>query len=369
MKIEYLMKEKEKAEKRILILEKMIEDSSRELYLANQQLKNALDFNTTVFTTLDDCVFVTDEENKIVFCNKSSEKKLKIKADDYLPPYLIYNREQPQDNFFLFHQHFKVRTQSLIKENENLMMYVFHDITKETLLENELKSQNASMIYQSKLASIGEMASSIAHEINNPLAKIDGQVRRLYDFVQENVSQDEILDLIFKIKKNIMVANHITSGLKKVSRSTDNDVLKSINLKTFFEEFKDYNQIRFIEKDIVISYPQFDDDLFVEAKETNLMQIVSNLINNAIDVVENLDDPWIKIKCEVFDHHKIMIRVIDAGKGIPKENHEKLFDPFFTTKKTGTGIGLNISYKLSVEMNAALEYELFNGNTSFVLKF
>jgi C4-dicarboxylate-specific signal transduction histidine kinase len=106
----------------------------------------------------------------------------------------------------------------------------------------------------------------------------------------------------------------------------------------------------------------------VEGHNIQLIQVVLNLLSNAVDAVENLDQKWIDIKTEV-QAGQIYLRVVDSGTGIPDAVVQKLMDLFFSTKEGGkeTGLGLSISKKIIEDHNGRLEYELHNGNTSFVV--
>lgn len=245
---------------------------------------------------------------------------------------------------------------------------MIEDKTREIYQNNELlKEQQAKLMFNAKLASIGEMATSIAHEINNPIGIIEGQLRRLKYHI-ELEEHDKVNPLIGKIENNTHRVIKIIKGLRQLSKSSETESLKTISLKTFFEEFKDYNHVKTIDSNINVYYPDFKEDILILAKETSLAQIITNLINNSLDAIANSENPWIKIKLDCKED-LCQIKVTDSGDGIEKINIPKLFDPFFTTKEfdKGTGIGLNICKKLSKELEGDLIYQEDEGHTSFTL--
>jgi two-component system NtrC family sensor kinase len=241
--------------------------------------------------------------------------------------------------------------------------------------EEQLADQQVKLMFNAKLASIGEMASSIAHEVNNPICIIEGQLRRLEKHVEKGEKEQQ-LDLIGKIKKNTRRVIKIIHGLKHLSKISEKEDMKIINLNLFLKEFEEYNHVKVIDSNVDIKYPILpENEVWIHGKETALAQILTNLVNNSLDALDALDGVtgekafWIEVKLEISPG-KVKLRVVDSGAGIDEKLVIKLFDPFFTTKshEKGSGVGLNICKKLSHEIEGELSYELFNGHTSFLLE-
>lgn len=256
-----------------------------------------------------------------------------------------------------------------LNQKISILEKMIEDKTRENFNNQEkLKEQQAQIMFNAKLASIGEMASSIAHEVNNPVGIIEGQLRRLRHHI-ENGNLEKQLNLVEKIENNTERVIKIVNGLRQLSKSTESEELKVISLKYFFDEFKEYNHIKTIDSSVEITFPHFVDDIQVWGKDTSLAQIVTNLINNSLDAIGDDHASWVRIivaQAGDFCH----LTFIDCGRGIDKAHISKLFDPFFTTKshEKGTGVGLNICKKLARELDGDLNYQLTKGNTSFVLK-
>jgi C4-dicarboxylate-specific signal transduction histidine kinase len=247
-----------------------------------------------------------------------------------------------------------------------------HMIEKNSLViyenEEQLAEKNVQIMLNTKLASIGEMVSSITHEINNPIGIIEGQLRQLEYFIEKN-DVNKQNELISKMKRNTTRVIKIIKGLTLLSSVSEKEDITNINFSIFLNDFRAFNYVKRVDFDVSIVYPLLTEDVFVHAKETALAQILTNLINNSIDALENEKDIWIKLLLEPIDG-KIKLRVLDSGKGIEDKYIGRLFDPFFTTKSfgKGSGIGLSICQKLCKEIEGELTYELYEGHTSFVLE-
>lgn len=234
--------------------------------------------------------------------------------------------------------------------------------------QRQLEEQQAQLLYNSKLASIGEMASSIAHEINNPIGILEGQIRRL-EFFLDKGDKEKQLELTEKMKQNTERVIKIIKGLRQLSKTSEKEEVRTLNLKIFLDDFQEYNHVKTIDSSVEITYPEVDEKIFIMGKETALAQILTNLVNNSLDAVGSVEGSWVKIEFENQSDGKACLRVMDSGNGIDESNVTKLFNPFYTTKshEKGTGVGLNICKKLSQEIGGDLRYDLHEGYTSFLI--
>lgn len=218
---------------------------------------------------------------------------------------------------------------------------------------NKIELENQKKISQqnAKLASIGNLAAGVGHEINNPLAAIVGHI----DVLKKKEEQDiqKIYERIAKIENATKRIVNIVQGLRTFSRKenqnevdtdhTDfnlhNSIIESVGL------LEDLYRSENVEIDFHFS-PNFLSALCY-GDANKFQQIIINLLSNAKDALEGRDNKKIFISGNVKDSHAV-ISVTDNGTGIPDELKEKIFDPFFTTKDPakGTGIGLSLVYKL-----------------------
>lgn len=228
-----------------------------------------------------------------------------------------------------------------------------------SLKENLKLKENLQAI--SKYTALGEMASGIGHEINNPLMVINTNLEILK--LDPKINNKTILAM----QKSVEKISEITRGLKNFQNTTNfqeqnkvstllilNEVLPILNPK--IENLK--CQIDLIDK---------NNQIFITNKKI-LSQIFFNLINNSLDAIEKTNKKSISIKTEE-DSSFVFIHFTDTGVGILKENEEKLFTPFFTTKSLNhTGLGLSICKQLALSLKGDLYYSVYKGLTRFTLK-
>ena len=202
----------------------------------------------------------------------------------------------------------------------------------ETLQESEQE-----LLHQAKLASVGQLAAGVAHELNNPLGTI-----LLYSdmMLKEAAEQDPRRQDLKMIIQEVQRCKTIVADLLNFARQHEisaqevdlhallDDVVNKIRLQPPFEK------VTFVR--------QFDPNLpLIQADAAQLQQVFVNLFNNSADAMEN--SGTITISTHPGDAQSVEIRVSDTGCGIPAENLSKLFTPFFTTKPAGKGTGLGLS--------------------------
>jgi two-component system NtrC family sensor kinase len=193
------------------------------------------------------------------------------------------------------------------------------------------------LVHQEKLASVGQLAAGVAHEINNPLGSILLLSDVLHKELPKNDAQREDLEMI--IKETTRCKN-IVSDLLNFSRQqqvltqeTDlhalmEKAIREVEIKPSFEEVQ-----------IIRNYSS--DLPTIHADPDQLQQVFTNLLSNASESIEG--SGMITLTTKPVDHEWVEIKISDTGAGIPEENLRKLFTPFFTTKALGKGTGLGLS--------------------------
>lgn len=230
----------------------------------------------------------------------------------------------------------------------------------------QLELERAKTLHSAKLASLGEMAAGVAHEINNPLAIIAGTVPLLAKYRSDQAKHAAKLETITKSVERI---EKIVKGLRKFSRSAASTEFSVESLLSIISEVliltgpKSKRHSAEIITDVAGHLEIFCDRAEIE-------QVLVNLVNNAIDAVRGLDERWVQIKGFEEDS-QIVIQIIDSGKGISPEVERKLFQPFFTTKAAGegTGLGLSISKGILTNHKASLVLNRSVKNTCFEIRF
>lgn len=248
----------------------------------------------------------------------------------------------------------------------DLLIGISTDITDEVKMQQSLDAERAKSMHTAKLASLGELAAGVAHEINNPLAIISGNIPLLRRFKDDPEKLNEKLEAV---KSSVDRISKIVNGLRKFSRtSNDNSYTKHKILKLVEEMvvLTDVKAKRFatpIEWDLTSN-----SEILCDAFE--IQQVIINLINNAVDAVQSMPEKWVKVR--LFDEGAhVVLQVIDSGSGISADLEQKLFQPFFTTKAVGegTGLGLSISKGICDQHGATLSLNRNIAHTCFEVRF
>ena len=262
----------------------------------------------------------------------------------------------------------------------------------------ELKTSQAKILQQEKMASIGQLAAGVAHEINNPMAFIasnlgtlDKYIRRLKDFIQaqseaiKSLKATDAIEKLEKKRKELKLDYTIDDIDLLVKESHDGServqkIVQELNRFSRVDdaEYKDTNINECIESSINIVWNELKHKATLHKDYGNLPpakcypqklnQVFVNLLINAIQAIEKKG----KIKIKTWEKDgSIWVTVSDTGCGIPRENQSKIFEPFFTTKEVGkgTGLGLSISYEIMQRHKGELSFQSEKGKgTIFTIR-
>ena len=236
------------------------------------------------------------------------------------------------------------------------------DITDQVLAQQKL-------VQSEKMSSLGEMASGIAHEVNNPLTIVIGNAehaRRLIESGQ--ISKEKLSGYLSNIEITADRIAQIIRGLLSFSRPADNDPMVATKVIKIITDTLSICNERLNKHGFEIKI-NCDEELKVACRSTQISQIILNLIGNSIDALLNEKNKWISVDVE-SDLRTIKLKFTDSGKGISNEVVEKIMNPFFTTKSIGkgTGLGLSISRGIAEEHHGSLRYNTESDHTSFILE-
>ncbi|MGZ3773105.1 MAG: PAS domain-containing sensor histidine kinase [Pseudobdellovibrionaceae bacterium] len=244
------------------------------------------------------------------------------------------------------------------------------DVTAEKYALDAIEQEKVNHLNMARLASLGEMASGIAHEINNPLGIIDVSLSILEKCVVPNSPQpmnyELIRDKIAKSRAQITRIVKIISVLRNIAGDKKNSIYEVVPFSKVAETVENLYSEKLRKKNIELKV--LDKNCEIKCNYGQLEQVMINLIDNAVDGVENLPEKWIKIAANQKGDY-IEVSVTDSGTGITDEISKKFFQPFFTTKETGKGmgIGLNIVKAIVDQHSGYFFLDEKSPNTKFVV--
>lgn len=316
----------------------------------------------------------------------------------------LENRTLASNNFLLLNQKIdelakevqrrKEAEEALKEANQELEIRVEErtNALQETL--KELQLTQTQLIQAEKMSSLGQMIAGIAHEINNPVSFIHGNLHHAQKYTHDLLKLVEIyqkfcpntpeiqqeleeVDLEFLIQDIAKLFQSMTVGTERIQEIVkslrnfsrlDEAELKKVNIHEGIDsalmilEHRLQARHEYPEIQVIKKYSQLPNVICYPGQ---LNQVFLNILANAIDALEALaansqitdnqkqinNHPQIKIKTQVIDEKWIAISIADNGLGINEQVHSKVFDPFFTTKPVGkgTGLGLSVSYQIIVE--------------------
>lgn len=246
---------------------------------------------------------------------------------------------------------------------EKMIWSFIEDLSSQRALETE----RLKAIHGSKLAALGEMAASIAHEINNPLAIISAFAFTLPRSIAAG-DQALITEALTEIQQAVERAGAITAGLRRLSRGTAKSAVEPIELKSVITETMGLAAARTRAEGLVLEL-DLQTTATVQGNGVQLLQVLLNLVNNAVDAVKGAAVRQLAVRAR-DDGAFALVIVEDTGPGIAPEHAGRLFDRFFTTKEPdeGTGLGLSISRDIVQSMHGTLTWDRAGDRTRFIVR-
>jgi light-regulated signal transduction histidine kinase (bacteriophytochrome) len=265
-------------------------------------------------------------------------------------------------------------------EQAELLLQTQHQAQQIEAALESLKHTQAQLIQTEKMSSLGRLVAGVAHEINNPVSFIHGNLNHLKHYTFDMLKlldtyqavypepRSEVLDLIESVDFEFvrqdlpkMLASmqvgterirEIVLSLRNFSR-LDHAEMKPVDIHEGIESTLMILQHRLKanagdgEVAVIKEYAELP---LVECYAGQLNQVFMNLLSNAIDALETVESPEIRIRTKQIEGDRVLIAIADNGCGISPETQRRIFDPFFTTKEIGkgTGMGLAISYEVIV---------------------
>jgi PAS domain S-box-containing protein len=242
------------------------------------------------------------------------------------------------------------------------------DITERKRVEAQLQRQREVLYQNEKLAALGTMAAGIAHEMNNPLGIITTRIEVMLLDAEQQALPGQVLDDLQVLHRASQRVARIAASLRSFARHSPGDRVP-LDLNAVVDE-----SVQLLQKPLAADNIQIVTSLdrtlpTILGDASTLHQVLMNLLTNAREAMPGGG----QIRLETGPTERpgwIRLLVADTGAGIPAEEISKIFDPFFTTKRTGTGLGLSVSYGIIQEHGGTVDVQSRPGaGTSFIISF
>jgi two-component system sensor kinase FixL len=246
----------------------------------------------------------------------------------------------------------------------------FTNVTAEKTLQEEVELTR--FLKEKRIEALSHMAGGLAHEINNPLAIIHGAASDLLHAAEavESLPADKVRMACQRIVKTSDRATRILHGLKGFGREASKDPMDIASLYEIVDQCLELQGARFERHDVDLRIDLQPDLPYIACRETQIGQIITNLLNNAFDavVIENGTQRSVTLSA-ACSKDQLWVDVTDSGPGLEDEVKAHLMEPFFTTKEIGRGmgIGLSLSRAIAQDHGGSLTLRDDTQNTCFRL--
>ena len=257
-------------------------------------------------------------------------------------------------------------------DSRKAMIHIMGDLRETTQemerREHELRDKQEQLVQAGKLATLGELTTGVAHELNNPLNNIGLYVGNVIDRIRLGADDAEpLVSDLEKAMEQVRKATEIISHLRTFGRAARVSI-EQVDVDDVIERslLLVHEQLRL--RGIEVELELCPDELLVVANPIQLEQVFINLLTNARDALVDSKRKTIRIASS-RDGERIRIAFSDTGPGIPLELQQRIFDPFFTTKEvgTGTGLGLSITYSILKEYGGEISVDSRPGKGAMFL--
>jgi len=347
-------------------LEEIVEKRTRKLSASEKKFRN-------FFVNSKDMVYFCNSDNRIATMNNaglemlgySTEEQPKLKLSD------IFNNEEDLDSYFEtivdegFVEDLEVEfimadgtaiyvllsATAVYDEEKNFIGCegIAKDLTRVRTMMEQLASSE-------KMASVGQMAAGVAHEINTPLGVILGYSQLMMDDFSPESEEGESL---LVIERQAKACRKIVADLLKFSRQSES-ARENILISEVMEDVLAVTE-HSLNMDLIHAHRDLDKNIPKIVGDTEkLRQVFINFVNNAHHAMEKQGGGEIYLSCHYDEENQQVIATVrDTGHGIPDDVKAKIFDPFFTTKPVGkgTGLGLSVSYGIIQDHGGVIEVE------------
>ena len=228
----------------------------------------------------------------------------------------------------------------------------------------ELKVMEKHLQRAERMATMGELAAGMAHEIKNPLASLSGSIQLLKETAQPGSADHRLMQIV--LRETDRLSSIVTDFLLFASPHTGKPVV--LRLDQVVEETVELFRQDLLFRDRVDLETHIQGAGWVCLDPGHIRQILWNLLKNGAEAIEGRG----RVRVSLFNgrNNRVHLRIEDTGCGIKEEEQKMIFDPFFTTKPTGTGLGLSIIHRMLETCGGMMDYDTRPGQgTVFTLIF
>jgi PAS domain S-box-containing protein len=230
------------------------------------------------------------------------------------------------------------------------------DITAQKLAEDEKQLLQQEIAHAGRVSLMGQLASALAHEINQPLGAILRNAEAAELFLQSpSPNLDEIREILADIRKDDQRAGDVISRMRMLLKRNEL-AERSLDVRELVSNTMTLVQFEASARQIRLEVVMADDLPPIRGDAVHLQQVLLNLITNGMDALDETKhmNPQIRVTASLDGQQTVEIAVSDTGDGIPNDKFAHIFDPFFTTKANGMGMGLSISSTIIEAHNGRL---------------
>jgi C4-dicarboxylate-specific signal transduction histidine kinase len=253
------------------------------------------------------------------------------------------------------------RSNLRLEDSRKAMIHIMGDLRETTAemerREHELREKQEQLVQAGKLATLGELTTGVAHELNNPLNNIGLFVGNMIDRVQAGEEDlDRVVEDLERVVEQVQKATEIITHLRTFGRAAPVS-LEPVAVQEVIDRALSLVQEQLRLRQISITLDFLPESPVVLGNAIQLEQVFINLLTNARDALETSERKEVHIACSVGEDVVVVFR--DTGPGIPDGLEQRIFDPFFTTKDvgSGTGLGLSITYGIVQEHGGEITVE------------
>ena len=325
----------------------------------------------TLLENLPQKIFLKDRSSVYVSCNENFAKDFNIKAEeiagknDYdIAPRELAEKYREDDKRIIESGETKDFEERYIQQGQEAIVHtvktpvkdeqgnvvgilgIFWDITGQKRMEQRDNEHRAELAHASRLSLVGEMASGLAHELNQPLCAIASYAQGSLRMMESGAWDcNELLDAMRDVAAQAERAGQIIHRIAKLVRQKEPHK-SSVNIEDLIQETVSFVDSEAKLRGITIEQVEPSEEMpFVTVDSMGIEQVLLNLLQNAFEAISDMHDRkrQVTIRVSRDTNDAIEVTVSDTGKGLPMENIDIVFQPFFTTKSKGLGIGLSIS--------------------------